>query len=205
MVASRSEGRGYPKGDRRRAAIVDAAFGEFSRLGYRHGSVVQIAAAVGVSRAGLLHHFPNKQSLLVAVLQERDRINGELFWQGFEPESDGVDYFARLIRTIEHNASIPGAVSLFAMLSTEASDPAHPAHAFFVDRYRWLLRDVGHALDDLDARGLLRAGVARAGLERDVVALMDGLQVQWLLDPEGVDMAERLRMRVQDLLTCELP
>jgi AcrR family transcriptional regulator len=37
--------------------------------------MVQIAAACGISRAGLLYHFPTKESLLEAVLSERDRID----------------------------------------------------------------------------------------------------------------------------------
>jgi len=37
-----------------------------------------------------------------------------------------LDHFARLVRVIEHNASTPGAVGLYSMLSIEASDPTHP-------------------------------------------------------------------------------
>ena len=36
--------------------------------------------------------------------------------------------------------------------------------------------------------GKLRPGVAPAAAARQLIALMDGLQVQWLLDNESVDM-----------------
>lgn len=193
-------GRGYPKGERRREEIVHAAFQAFSAQGYRNASVVQIAASVGVSRAGLLHHFPTKESLLKAVLAERDRVSGALFWQGADATTDGLDYFARLVKTIEHNATIPGLISLYAVLSTEATDPAHPAHDYFVARYAWLRTDIRLALAEVARRDLLRPGVVLAGLESDIIALMDGLQVQWLLDPGAIDMASRLRVRLQDLI-----
>lgn len=204
MSEAGATSRSYPKGERRRSEIVRAAFGAFSTVGYRNASMVQIAATVGVSRAGLLHHFPSKESLLAAVLQERDRVNASLFWDDFDA-TDGVEYFARLVRTIEHNASTPGAVGLYAILAAEASDPDHPAHDFFIERYTWLRRELREAFADVASRGLLRDGVDPDGLEHDVIALMDGLQVQWLLDPTSVDMAARLRTRLQDLLTVPLP
>ena len=56
-------GRMYSKGARKRAEIVSAAFEAFSVSGYRNASMVQIAAHCGVSRAGLAHHFPTKETL----------------------------------------------------------------------------------------------------------------------------------------------
>ena len=100
-------GRMYSKGARKRAEIVSAAFEAFSVSGYRNASMVQIAATCGVSRAGMAHHFPTKETLLAAVLEERDRVNGELFFHDFDPTADGLDYFARLMRVIEHNATTP--------------------------------------------------------------------------------------------------
>jgi AcrR family transcriptional regulator len=194
----------YPKGERRRTQILDAAFRAFGTVGYRSASMLQIAADCGVSRAGLLHHFPTKESLLEAVLKERDRLDHERFFQGGRSD-DGLDYLARFVRLVEHNAANPGIVGLFAMLSAEASDPAHPAHAYFQERYRrsrgWMRR----AIADLATRGHLRPHVDPAGLDVDLLALIDGLQVQWLLDPASVDMPERLRARLGDLLAVPLP
>lgn len=188
---------GYDKGRRRRAEIVGAALEVFGTVGYRQATMVGIAAACGVSRAGLLHHFPTKEALLEAVLVERDRADGERFFAGRDPGSDGADYFRRLVRVAEHNRARPGIVSLFAVLSTEACDPAHPAHPYFRRRYANLRRDVARALADLEGRGLTRPGVETEGLEVELIALMDGLQVQWLLEPDRVDMAARLRSRLR--------
>jgi hypothetical protein len=44
--------------------------------------------------------------------------------------------------------------------------------------------------------------VAAAAIE--LTALMDGLQVMWLLDPDGIDMAAQVRRAVQRLLIFPL-
>jgi len=190
----------YPKGERRRAQIIHAAFEAFGTVGYRSASMVQIAADCGVSRAGLLHHFPTKESLLEAVLVERDRLDHEQFFRGGTSD-DGLDYLARMVRLVEHNAAHPGIVSLFAVLSSEASDPRHPAHGYFQARYArsrgWLQR----AFADLERRGMLRPGVPAAGLDAEFISLMDGLQVQWLLQPDAVDMPGRVRAFLGRVLT----
>jgi hypothetical protein len=44
----------------------------FSTSGYRAGSLKDVAVKVGLSQAGLLHHFPSKEALLEALLTLRD-------------------------------------------------------------------------------------------------------------------------------------
>lgn len=54
--------------ERTRAAVLDAA----ERLLHERGtrvSVAEVAAAAGVSKSGLLHHFPSRDALLLAVAE----------------------------------------------------------------------------------------------------------------------------------------
>jgi AcrR family transcriptional regulator len=196
--------RNYPKGERRRAQIIQAAFQAFGAVGYRNTSMLQLAADCGVSRAGLLHHFPTKESLLQAVLEQRELRDNETF---FPPAGtrDGLEFLAGLIRLVAYNQANPGIVSLFAVLSAEASDPTHPAHAYFVARYERARVSIQRAIDDLAARKLLRGNVDPGDVAVDLIALMDGLQIQWLLAPDRVDMPTRLRARLRDIITVELP
>jgi AcrR family transcriptional regulator len=203
--SSRPAQRSYPKGQQRRAQIIQAAFQAFGVLGYRNASMLQIAADCGVSRAGLLHHFPTKESLLEAVLEERDRLDSERFFGGGAAGQSGLEFFASMLRLVAHNQANPGIVSLFAVLSSEAADPGHPAHQYFIARYERTRGQIRRALRDLGAAGLLRPGTDTGGLETDLVALIDGLQIQWLLAPETVDMPARLRARLRDILVPELP
>ena len=57
----------------RRQEIVSAALQVFSEAGYHKGSIRDVAQRVGISQAGVLHHYPSKHRLLEAVLDWRDQ------------------------------------------------------------------------------------------------------------------------------------
>jgi AcrR family transcriptional regulator len=54
--------------------ILDRAAALFARHGFEHTSLQTVADAVGLSKAGLLHHFPSKQALHQAVLALADTL-----------------------------------------------------------------------------------------------------------------------------------
>jgi AcrR family transcriptional regulator len=58
--------------------ILDRAAALFARHGLEHTSVQAVADAVGLSKAGLLHHFPSKDALQAAVLAESDRLGEQV-------------------------------------------------------------------------------------------------------------------------------
>lgn len=179
----------YAKTGARRRAILDAALDVFAQSGFRAGSLREIAGRVGMSEAGLLHHFRSKSALLQEVLDRRDERSLAIF--DFNNE-DGMVALRGLVELAGHNASIPGVVELYCTLSAEATAPDHPAHAYFVRRYVFTRRATGAALQRLAADGRLRADVDPQRAAASIMALMDGLQVQWLLDRSAVDMPAML-------------
>lgn len=191
----------YAKTEEKRIAILEAALEVFAEGGYRAGSIREVAERVGMSEAGLLHHFPNKSALLAAVLSRRDDHAYE-----YVPlnRDDGEATVRGLIALAAYNASIPGVVELYCTLSAEATSPDHPAHAYFVDRYETTRARVQEAFQNLADRKLLRERVSPAAAARSTIAMMDGLQVQWLLDRASLDMAEELRLHLARLTTLEL-
>ena len=195
---------GYASGRLRRERIITAATELFARVGYRHATILELAEAAGISRTGLLHHFGSKEALLKAVLERRDAEDAARF-TGADTDETGLGALATLVELARHNAERPHLVALFAVLSAEASDPDHPAHEYFVDRYRGTVADIAASLTRAKASGLLARSVDPAGQARTLVALMDGLQVQWLLSPADVDMAGTLRAQIERVLTVPLP
>jgi AcrR family transcriptional regulator len=199
--AARGPRGSYAKSETTKAAILDAALEVFSQGGYRSGSLKDVAVKVGISEAGLLHHFRSKSRLLEAVLEHRDSMNVH-----FVPPhpDDGVKAMHGLLELARYNASVPGVVELYCTLSAEATAPDHPAHEYFVKRYEITRRTLVDAYTDLEAKGMLRPGVTAEGAARSTIAIMDGLQVQWLLDRSQLDMAEELRLHLRSLTTVEL-
>lgn len=191
---------GYARGRARREQIIEAATELFARSGYRTATILEIAEHAGISRTGLLHHFASKEVLLEAVLAKRDLDNDARFVVTDEPLS-GVQ---RLLDLARHNSTVPHIVGLFAVLSAEAGDPQHPAHAYFVLRYQRTYDSFVAALQRVQEAGLLAPDVEVGRAARALIALMDGLQVQWLLQPDVVDMAAELRAEMQRMLLVPL-
>lgn len=200
--ASGSRAAGYAKGRATREEILDAAMQLFGEVGYHTASLREVASRVGISHPGLLHHFSSKAVLLAAVLARRDEVDEALFRADLDA---GHDYFAGLARLIERNAARPGIVELFATLSAEATAPDHPAHEYFQDRYRAVLTLTTAEFERWRDEGRLRAGIDPLAAARLTVAVMDGMQIQWLLaadtPDDRPDMAEALRAQFAALLT----
>jgi AcrR family transcriptional regulator len=179
----------YTKGERTKVRIVDAAVELYSRSGFNAVSLRDIAAQAGLTHAGLLHHFPGgREALLLEVLARRDAIDAESL---DDPELSARDHLDRLLRVVRRNAGTPGLVAMYAKVSNEATSPDHPAHEYFTQRYRVLREYLGDILERVQHDAAMTGRepcCAPRELAVRVLALMDGLQTQWLLDPE-IDMA----------------
>jgi AcrR family transcriptional regulator len=173
----------------------------FAEFGFNAGSLRGIAERVGISQAGLLHHFPTKVALLSAVLALRDE-------QAFDflPEDrvDGREALLGWLDLIRHNTSRPRLVELHCALSAEATTVDHPAHAYFEARYEITVNLIQQVFEALAAADELRPGVDPGSAARTLMALSDGLQVQWLYHPDRVDMVGELRRFIDSLLLTPL-
>src|SRR5690554_5274750 len=107
----------------RRKRILEAASEVFGEKGYVKGSLADIAERVGMTHAGVLHHFGSKDQLLLAVLAHRDTTDVEHLEDQHIP--DGLELFKHLVRTAERNESRVGIVQVFAVLSAESRSEEH--------------------------------------------------------------------------------
>ncbi|MGX1267894.1 TetR/AcrR family transcriptional regulator [Streptomyces phaeoluteigriseus] len=171
----------YAKTPARRAEIVRAARDSFAENGYAKASLRDIAERAGITHAGLLHHFRNKEEVLAQVLAERD---AEDWRQGLE-QVDSPDrlapYLAELIR---HHQKAPELMRLWIELAAAASRPGHPAHAYFAERYERGRAQFTEGLHGTAARGTLREGISPESAAVLFHAVLNGLQMQWVLDPD---------------------
>ncbi|MDQ0760458.1 TetR/AcrR family transcriptional regulator [Streptomyces canus] len=171
------------RSEERRAEIVRAALEVIAERGYRGASLAAVAERVGLTQQGLLHHFPTKDALLVAVLEERDK------WDAVPNGSWRVDL---LVSLVEYNAMRPGIIQTFSALLGESVTDGHPAREYFTDRYARVRASMTVALR-AEYGDRLPNGLSPERTAPLLVAVMDGLQYQWLLDPESVDMPGAFR------------
>ncbi|WP_235502627.1 MULTISPECIES: TetR/AcrR family transcriptional regulator [unclassified Kitasatospora] len=181
----------------RREEILRIAMETFATRGYHHASLAEIADRVGLTQAGLLHHFRSKTALLSGVLALRDESDIEQL--GTE-RPRGLAFLDHLVDTARHNSEREGIVRLYTVLSAESVTDGHPAQSYFRERYRGLRAMVAEALVEAAELGELQAEFDVGSVAAAIVAVMDGLQVQWLLDPDAVDMAASTRRAVRVLL-----
>ncbi len=173
------------RGDKRRSTILATAVEVFGEQGYRGTSLREIARRVGISDAGLLHHFGSKMGLLAATIEARDEMDRE---RREASEAAGATFVDTMRDQVARNTRSPGLVALHVVLSAEATDPQHPAHESFRDRYRQIRHQDDESFSRLQADGELRTDLDPERVGQLVTAMMDGLQLQWLLDPDAVDM-----------------
>lgn len=183
----------YAKGVARREEILRVALAVFAREGYRGTSLREVAREVGVSLPGLMHYFESKEHLFAAILRERDAADYEAF--AADDARDAVD---GLIAVMRHNRDVPGLVELYLTMAAAAGDPAHPARAFFEEHIDGVRRSLVEVIEARQERGEVPPELDAEHLARVVVAIADGLQVQWSLDPT-IDMASDLE-RAWELL-----
>ncbi|MFE7512658.1 TetR/AcrR family transcriptional regulator [Streptomyces sp. NPDC057540] len=187
----RTAGRGgYAVGDARRQKILDTAVDHFGRWGFHASSLARIANDCGITQGGLLHHFRSKEDLLLSVLAQSEQHDEERLF-GVDPDSYAA-YLETLVALVEENTRRPGIVRMFNVLVGESGNVGHPAHAYFRERYARVLRHTVGILDEAVRRGELRPGLDGPAVAQELLAVMDGLQIQWALDPAAMDMPARV-------------
>jgi len=196
--------RGYAKGRAKRQEIIETATAVFAESGFNKSSMVEISERCSLSRAGLLHHFPSKESILEAVLAWRDQEDRARFSAHGAGTPDGLTVLRGMVDLAAHNSTTPGLIALYATLSAEATHRDHPAHDYFVARYTRIRSETRRALLQARDTGHLVEGTDVDDLSVTLTALMDGLQLQWLLDPTSLDMGEQVRRAIQRHLTVAL-
>lgn len=164
--------RHRPRGERREE-IVRAAFDTIGERGYGRTTLAAVAERVGLTQQGVMHYFPTKEDLLVAVLEARDALDTSGTAAGTADRDAVLDALSLLM---DINAERRGIVQTFTVLAGESVTDGHPAQRYFTRRYAALREGLTASL----------GGDARAA--QLLIAVMDGLQIQWLLDPESVDM-----------------
>lgn len=187
-----------------RKAILAAAADVFAENGYRGTSLTEIANRVGMTQPGLLHHFNTKDQLLLAVVQAHEEDPEHLAaMDDLTPENFSL---AKSIEKLAaSNAGARQEQLLLTTLSAEAIPRDHPLHSYFVQRYKRYREQFTVILTGAQSNGFIRADVKPQELAREIIATLDGLHLQWLLDPREINLKRALRVYAERLESTLAP
>lgn len=210
----RRPGRPPTGSEDKRERILREAFSVFSQQGYEATSLGDVARAADISKAGLLHHFGSKEGLFSAVLERRDQedLRTAEEWEGsvWQLLEWWVDVVAR-------NSTRPGMVGLYTAMLAGVLSADGPAHPWVHKHFTSAVQRLDDALEAGKESGLVKPDAPSRQIARSVVAMSDGIQLQWLCaradgiadgaedltvpDHAGVplDMAAQMRMFVDTI------
>jgi AcrR family transcriptional regulator len=186
----------------RRSEILDAAAELFAASGYRGTTVAAVARKVGITDAGVLHHFKSKEALLLGVLHEYGRsVQEQIDRAGLR----GIDLL-RAVRSwgVEMEAR-PEISSLLIALTTEYLTGDSPVRRAIQASYRQGLDRYIAAFATAAASGDLRADLDPVHEASALIAHLDGIRLQWFLSDGGFSMADSVRRYVDDTLARLAP
>lgn len=161
----------------RRAEIIATVDALIASEGYRSLSLREVARRCEMSAPGLMHYFPDMESLLNAVLAHRDEVDLDAIALAQPADVSLDELIEAALRYYEQAGDV---TRRFDVLEAEAIDPTHPAHAYYRDR---------------DTRNFdrMRAAVEREFADPEKAAALirvvfDGLRFRLLRDPETVNL-----------------
>lgn len=185
-----------PETAEKRQRILEAAMAIFGTKGYNNGSLLEIGEQAGMSHAGVVHHFGSKDQLLIAMLEYRDSSDLDNLDGKHIPEGSAL--FGHLVETTRVNLERPGVVQAYTVLSADSVTDGHPAQEFFRDRFVGLRKMLIAALRDVTADTIEETRLSQAA--STIIGAMDGLQVQWLLDPEALNMPDAVEAVIESMI-----
>ncbi|KDA04690.1 TetR family transcriptional regulator [Microbacterium sp. CH12i] len=186
----------------KRTEILKAAVEIFGNKGSTNGTLADVAEQVGMTHAGVLHHFGSKQNLLLEVLAYRDQADVADLVEQHIP--GGPELFLHLVRTAFANEQRPGIVQAYTVLSSESVTDDHPGREYFEERYTTLRREASEALHELCVQKGVADPQTISAASASILAVMDGLQLQWLLHPDTVELGAASEFAIRAIVNAVL-
>lgn len=178
--------RTYRPASERRDEVLAAAIALFAEHG-TEASLRSLAESLGLSHAALRYHFPSRDDLLVEVYRRHEAA---------APATHEVSAVESMEESAVRNRAVPGLVELYATLSADAlREERHPVvHAFIRERFARVRADLAHRISQDQAAGRVDPDIDPLDAASLIAAASDGLQLQWLIDPDAVDVRRALTL-----------
>jgi AcrR family transcriptional regulator len=175
----------YKKSEISIAHIVEATLRVLARQGYARTSLMDIANEVGMSKGAVHYHFPTKEALITQVLQHAVDTVAERtrkVWTAGENPLVAMRSALRELWTVR--AALSDDVKVVADLLAQSMHDANLREPL-ATYYRFAFSQVEEHLQAAQALGL-RSKIDPKFLPRILHALLDGLALQKIVDPESI-------------------
>ena len=173
-----------PRSDEKAQAIIDAARRCLSEKGYVATTVAEIAASAGVSRGLLHYYFESKEELLAQVVRAGTDAYMELVEAMFAQSESAEDLARGLVGAAR---ALFESDPTFVNLTMECWTLAHESPLVareLKDLYRQFRDAICEGLEEAVGRGIIEPAIPLEGLAALLLAITDGLVMQFLIHPE---------------------
>jgi AcrR family transcriptional regulator len=191
------------QGQHTRQAIIDVTTRLFAARGYAGTSLDLIAKEANTSKSSIFWHFENKEDLLFTVV---DRAMSD--WE--------IDAGSQILREPDPGAQLEKLIDLYRALAMqrpdtlrlllglllETADVNEKVKGRFQKMYRGYRTSIQMVVEEGVNSGHFSKRFTSKELAAMVLALFDGLFIQWFLDPESVpaEMFDALKRAVLALV-----
>ena len=173
----------------RREELLWAAVELFATAGTRGTTLEAIAKQIGVTKTAIIHHFRTKENLLREVSAITDLLSAAAILPK-EP-STGMEELNAMRSWATVVVSEPGLANLDRLgvvMTVEAFDPHYPAREDRLTRYQTFRTGLADIVERGQHDGTIRTDVNPGHVATEVLAFMEGIGIQWHLDPADVDI-----------------
>lgn len=171
-----------------RTRVLAAAARVFAQHGYQGASLDQVAADAGLTKGAVYWHFASKSDLFLALMQENVSkqlaampAEAETVLRAGEPEAAVSVWLASQLGACQADAN---QVSLFFEFVSSSRDPAVRAALSAITRSS--VTGAAEEMRRLQESGVVTDAVDPHLLATFLQALLNGLTMAWLIDPQQV-------------------
>lgn len=179
-----------------RDTLLDAAEAVVVRQGIANLTLDAVAAEAGMSKGGLLHHFPTKDRLVEALVTRSAENWRACYMEAYGRTPEGPGRMARAL--LDHCLSDAQCWTEELQRSSSACFAALAQNPSLIEPMRAVYGDLHRRV----AEDGLPPGVGEA-----VAAAIDGLWLYWVLGLATVnqELVVRVRIALEDMLASSMP
>lgn len=172
--------------EKTRKDILKAALNVFSKKGFAHTNLDEIAKCAGVTRGAIYWHFENKAKLYNTLVNEAnnrvDTVIGDAIQSGGTYKEICKKIMVAQWQLLEDDEEYRATINLF-MFNTGVTPELDESRKGLLDNFKELIANVAEYMKAAIEAGEARSDKSPIELSHAFLAYLQGVIVNWLQDP----------------------